>query len=82
MFVVAKTTPERIDSVARYLYGGQRVVSEAVVGNRGLASVIVESAHGPAGNMLADRLASGMIGAVRFETLPEAEAYVSEDKDW
>jgi hypothetical protein len=76
MFVVARTTPRRIHEVAAYLYGGQTIVRTDIPVEFGSVVAIVESAHGLAGNMLADRLSSGMIGASKFETLAEAEDYI------
>lgn len=83
MFIVAKAQPNVLRSVARYLYGGQEIVSETVSGNRGIDYVVIDAGEfGPHGNMLRDRLASGMIGAVPFETREEADAFIDRDKDW
>ena len=83
MFIVAKAKPNVIRSVNRYLYGGQEIVSEIVSGNRGIDYVVIDAGEfGPVANMLADRLASGMIGAVKFETREEAIEFIAEDKDW
>jgi len=78
MFVVARTSANRIGEVKAYLYGGQSIVSEPVNSLYG-TFVIVESAHGLAGKMLVDRLGSGMIGAKEFETRAEAEAYIESE---
>lgn len=80
MFIVVRGREDRMHEVAAYLYGGQSIVSEPVVGRFG-TFVIVESAHGMSGKMFADRVASGMFGAKQFETLEEAEAYIEAEKD-
>lgn len=79
MFVVASTTERRIREVQAYLYNGQEIVSEPVETEFGGRAVVVESAFGLPGNMLADRLASGMIGARAFETREEADAYLRDE---
>jgi len=79
MFVVARVKADRINEVQAYLYSGQRIVSEPVLNGLGSAMVIVESDHGLAGKMLADRLASGLMGAIQFQTREEADAYVEAE---
>lgn len=79
MFIVARVKAERIHEVQAYLYNGQKIVSEPVLNGYGSAMVIVESQHGMSGKMLADRLASGLMGASQFQTREEADAYVQEE---
>jgi len=79
MFVVARVKADRIHEVQAYLYSGQKIISEPVLNGYGSAMVIVESAHGMAGRMLADRLASGLMGASQFQTREEADAYVRSE---
>lgn len=79
MFIVARVKADRIHEVQAYLYSGQSIVSEPVLNDYGSAMVIVESAHGLAGKMLADRLASGLIGATQFQTREEADAYIQSE---
>lgn len=79
MFVVARVKAERIHEVESYLYSGQKIVSDPFLNEFGSAMVIVESPHGLAGKMLADRLASGLIGAWQFQTLDEALAYIKSE---
>lgn len=79
MFVVARVKADRIQEVQEYLYKGQKIVSEPVFNEFGSAMVIVESAHGMSGKMLADRLASGLMGASQFQTREEADAYVESE---
>lgn len=76
MFVVARTTPRRIHEVQAYLYNGQTIIRTDIPVEFGSVAAIVESVYGLPGKMLADRLASGMIGAREFETLEEAENYI------
>lgn len=76
MFIVARAKADRIHEVQAYLYNGQRIVSEPLLNEFGSAMVIVESPHGLAGKMLADRLASGLFGATQFQTREEADTYV------
>lgn len=84
MFLVVTAKRGRTGEIQRYLYGGQTIVSEPVEAYfgdlpSGTEVVLIESAHGPVGNMLADRLASGLFGARKFETREEAEAYMREE---
>jgi hypothetical protein len=79
MFVVARVKADRVHEVEAYLYNGQNIVSEPVLNEFGSAMVIVESAHGLAGKMLADRLASGLMGASQFQTREEADAYIQSE---
>jgi hypothetical protein len=78
MIVLVRTKRERLPEVERYLYAGQRIVSEPVDSPYG-TFLLVESDHGLAGKMLADRLASGLIGATQFQTREEAEAYIQSE---
>jgi hypothetical protein len=79
MFIVARGKAERIHEGQAYLYGGQSIVSEPVLNGFGSAMVIVESVHGMAGKMLADRLSSGLFGAWQCETLEQANAYIQSE---
>lgn len=79
MFIVARVKADRIHEVQAYLYSGQSIVSDPVLNGYGSAMVIVESAHGMSGKMLADRLASGLMGAAQFQTREEADAYVKSE---
>ena len=79
MYVVARVKADRIHEVQAYLYSGQSIVSEPVLNGFGSAMVVVESPHGMAGKMLADRLASGLMGASQFETREQADAYVKSE---
>lgn len=80
MFVVVRTKRERLPEVERYLYAGQSIVSEPVDSPFG-TFLVVESPHGMAGKMLADRLASGLIGATQFQTREEADAYIESERE-
>lgn len=84
MFIVATARKGRAREIERYLYGGQSIVSgpvDAYFGDlpSGSEVVLIESAHGPVGNMLADRLSSGLFGARKFETREEAEVFMREE---
>lgn len=79
MYIVARVRADRIHEVQAYLYNGQSIVSEPVMNGYGSAMVIVESAHGMSGKMLANRLASGLIGATQFQTRAEADTYVQSE---
>ena len=80
MFVVVRGRADRMHEVPAYLYGGQSIVSEAVETEFGSVMQVIESAHGLAGKMLADRLSSGLFGARQFETREEADAYIESEK--
>jgi len=80
MFVVVRGKADRMHEVAAYLYAGQTIVSEPVANEFGSMMLIVESAHGLAGRMLADRLGSGMFGAKEFETRTEAEDWIESER--
>ena len=67
-----------VQTVERYLYDGQSVVSEPVETMFGSQVVIVESPDANA-QYVADRLQSGMFGARVFDTRTEAEAAIAED---
>ena len=67
-----------VQTVERFLYDGQSVVSEPVETMFGSQVVIVESPDANA-QYVADRLQSGMFGARVFDTRTEAEAAIAED---
>lgn len=67
-----------VQTVERYLYDGQSVVSEPVETMFGSQVVIVESPDDNA-QYVADRLQSGMFGSRVFDTRAEAEAAIAED---
>ena len=68
-----------VQTVERYLYDGQRVVSEPVETMFGSQVVIVESPDANA-QYVADRLQSGMFGARVFDTRTEAEDYIRSEQ--
>lgn len=78
MFLVVRGKKERMGEIQAYLYAGQAIVSEPEETRFG-TFVIVESAHGPAGRMLAGRLSSGNFGASEFETLKDAQDYIKSE---
>jgi hypothetical protein len=77
MYVVARARQDRVEEVQAYLYSGQKIIGQTE--SRFGTFLIVESAHGLAGRMLADRLASGMFGAREFATLQEAREYIESE---
>jgi hypothetical protein len=79
MFVVVRVRADRIHEVKEYLYNGQKIVTEPVLNEFGSAMVIVESAHGMSGKMLADRVGTALMGASQFQTREEADAYVESE---
>lgn len=68
-----------VQTVERYLYDGQSVVSEPVETMFGSQVVIVESPDANA-QYVADRLQSGMFGARVFDTRTEAEDYIRSEQ--
>lgn len=82
MFIVVVSHKHRMREVPAYLYEGQTVVTEPVQNYFGSYAVIVDtgSADLYRTNYLRDRFASGMFGAVVFETLEEAKASVEDYK--
>lgn len=79
MYIVVSGRTDRMHEVDRYLYAGQTIVS-GVIETRYGSRLVVKSPHGLAGNMLADRLASGLFGARKFETREDVDAYIESDK--
>lgn len=79
MFLTVRGKADRMHEVSAYLYAGQEIVSEPVETRFG-TFVIVESAHGMAGRMLAGRLSSGNFGVSEFETLEDAQDYIESEK--
>lgn len=83
-FIAVKVPAHRIAEVERYLYDGQRVVTEPVATEFGGLAVIVELEEGTSeyrANYLADRFASASnIVAQVFESKDEAAAYI--DREW
>lgn len=78
--VVRGKNDERfVPTVERYLYAGQRIVSEPVLNEYGSAMVIVDTGSGNA-QYLADRFASGMFGATVFENIFAAMEYVESER--
>lgn len=81
MYIVVSGRAERMREVPAYLYHGQHVVAQPVE-TRFSSSLIVDtgSMDRRIADYLRDRIASGMFGAVVFDSLPEAEAYVKEQQ--
>lgn len=82
MFIVVTQHKHRMREVPAYLYEGQSVVGEPVENYFGSYALIVDtgSADAPRAHYLRDRFASGMFGAVVFDTIEEANAYVADSK--
>ena len=79
MFITVSGRAERMREVPAYLYEGQSIVAQPVE-TRFSSVLIVDtgSAERYRAEYVRDRIASGMFGAVLFETLAEAEAYIKE----
>ncbi len=82
MFIVVAGKEYRMREVPAYLYEGQTVAVQPVETMFETYMLIVDTGSGDLyrANYLRDRIASGMFGAVRFDTLEEAEAYIEEAK--
>ena len=74
-YIVVRGAERYMPSIERYLYTGQSIVTEPVPTMFGSQVVIVESQDANA-QYVADRLMSGMFGAVVFDTREEADAYI------
>ena len=75
-FIVVRGPERRMREIERYLYAGQSVISEPVPNMFGSHMVIVESQSDNA-QYVADRLMSGMFGAVVFDTREDADNYIA-----
>lgn len=78
-FIVVRGKADRMAEVERYLYAGQRIVSEPVLNEFGSAMVIVDAGSGNA-QYLADRFSSGMFGATVFDDIFDAMTYVESER--
>jgi hypothetical protein len=82
MFIVLTQHKHRMREVPAYLYEGQSVVGEPVENFFGTYGLIVDTGSDDLyrANYLRDRFASGMFGAVVFETLTDANKYIEDSK--
>lgn len=80
MFIAVSGKTERLREVDAYLYSGQSVITAPVDTRYGNAIVIVDTGSEDRyrAEYVRDRINSGLFGAVLFDTLPEAEAYIEE----
>lgn len=81
MFIVVGGKAERMHEVQAYLYSGQIVLVQPVETRFG-SMLIVDTGDADTyrAEYVRDRINSGMFGAVLFETIEEAKAYIEEAK--
>jgi hypothetical protein len=82
MFIVVAGKEHRMREIPAYLYEGQSVVVQPVETLYGTFMAVVDtgSANAYRASYVRDRIASGMFGAILFETLEEAEQYIEGSK--
>jgi len=81
MFIVVGGKAERMREVPAYLYSGQSVAVQPVETRFGSMCIVdTGSDDNYRATYLKERIGSGMFGAVLFETLAEAQAYIEEAK--
>lgn len=80
MFIAVSGNKNRMREIPAYLYIGQTVVTEPVETPYG-AMVIVDTATDESyrSTYVRDRIASGMFGAILFDTREEAEEYIRSE---
>ena len=81
--VVGGTQNEQmVSKVQRFLYEGQKVLGEPVKTSYGTQYVIVDTGTNDEyrSRYIRDRLTSGLYSAKLFTSLPEAEAFIAENK--
>ena len=83
MFIVVRGKAERMREIPRYLYEGQSVAVQPVETRYGSSMLIVDTGTDDnyLSNYIAERLHSGMFGAVLFGTLAEAQAYIDSENE-
>ncbi len=82
MFIVVAGKEYRMREVPAYLYSGQTVAVQPVETLFGTYMLIVDTGSDDLyrANYVRDRIASGMFGAVLFESIEEATAYIEDAK--
>jgi hypothetical protein len=81
MFIVVGGKSERMREVPAYLYSGQSVLVEPVETRFGSMLIVdTGSEDRYRAEYVRDRINSGMFGAVLFESIEDAKAYINEAK--
>jgi hypothetical protein len=82
MFIVVRGKAERVAEINAYLYAGQTVATGVINGKYGSFCIVDTGTDDKyRSEYLLNRIQSGPYGAIMFNTMMEADAYIAGEKD-